>query len=61
LSPNGKFLLVTERLANNIDVFPINPNGTLGPIVVNQARPGAFSVSFAPDGKAIVSETALPA
>jgi 6-phosphogluconolactonase (cycloisomerase 2 family) len=58
LSPDGKFLLVTERLANNIDVFPVNPDGTLGPIVVNPSRgPGAFSVSFAPDGKAIVSET----
>jgi 6-phosphogluconolactonase (cycloisomerase 2 family) len=58
LSPNGKFLLVTERLANNIDVFPINQDGTLGPIVANPSpRPGAFSVSFAPDGKAIVSET----
>jgi 6-phosphogluconolactonase len=58
VSPNGKFLLVTERLANNIDVFPINPDGTLGPIVANPSPgPGAFSVSFAPDGKAIVSET----
>jgi 6-phosphogluconolactonase (cycloisomerase 2 family) len=58
LSPNGKFLLVTERLANNIDVFPINPEGTLGPIVVNPSPgPGAFSVRFAPDGRAIVSET----
>jgi 6-phosphogluconolactonase len=58
ISPNGKFLLVTERLANNIDVFPINPDGTLGPIVANPSPgPGAFSVSFAPDGKAIVSET----
>jgi 6-phosphogluconolactonase (cycloisomerase 2 family) len=58
VSPNGKFLLVTERLANNIDVFPINQDGTLGPIVANPSPgPGAFSVSFAPDGKAIVSET----
>jgi 6-phosphogluconolactonase len=58
LSPDGQFLLVTERLANNIDVFRINPDGTLGPIVANPSPgPGAFSVSFAPDGKAIVSET----
>jgi 6-phosphogluconolactonase (cycloisomerase 2 family) len=58
ISPDGKFVLVTERLANNIDVFPINPDRTLGPIVVNPSHgPGAFSVSFAPDGKAIVSET----
>jgi len=57
-SPDGQFLLVTERLANNIDAFGLRANGTLGPIVVNPSpAPGAFSVSFAPDGKAIVSET----
>ncbi len=57
-SPDGQFLLVTERLANNIDVFSVRANGTLAPIVVNPSpAPGAFSVSFAPDGKAIVSET----
>jgi 6-phosphogluconolactonase len=58
LSPEGRFLLVTERLANNIDVFRINQDGTLGPIAVSPSHgPGTFSVSFAPDGKAIVSET----
>lgn len=57
-SPNGQFLLVTERVANNIDAFRVQPNGTLGPIVVNPSvDPGAFSVTFAPDGDAIVSET----
>jgi 6-phosphogluconolactonase len=57
-SPNGQFLLVTERLANNIDAFRVKSNGTLGPIVVNPSPgQGAFSVSFAPDGDAIVSET----
>ncbi len=58
LSPDGHFLLVTERLANNIDAFRVNPDGTLGPIVVNaNPAPGTFSIAFAPDGKAIVSET----
>ena len=58
LSPDGRFLIVTERLANNIDVFPVHQDGTLGPIVANPSPgPGAFSVNFAPDGKAIVSET----
>ena len=57
-SPNGQFLAVTERLANNIDIFHVEPNGTLSPIVVNPSPgAGAFSVRFAPDGKAIVSET----
>ncbi len=59
-SPDGRFLLVTERLADNIDAFRVNPDGTLGPIVVD-AKPasGIFSLSFTPDGKAIVSETGV--
>ncbi len=58
ISPDGQFLAVTERLANTIDVFHIQPNGTLAPIVVNtSAGPGAFSARFAPDGKLIISET----
>jgi hypothetical protein len=47
-------------LANNIDAFPVKADGTLAPIVVNSnpAR-GSFSVTFAPNGVAIVSETGL--
>jgi len=57
-SPDGQFLLVTERLANTIDVFRVKPDGTLAPIVVNpNPAPGTFSVAFTPNGNAIVSET----
>jgi 6-phosphogluconolactonase len=57
-SPDGQFLVVTERVANNIDVFHIQSDGTLSPIVVNpNPAPGTFSVAFAPNGAAIVSET----
>lgn len=57
-SPNGQFLLVTERETNNIDVFLVEKNGTLSPIVINpSAGPGAFSVAFAPNGAALVTET----
>jgi 6-phosphogluconolactonase len=57
-SPNGQFLLVTERIANNIDAFRIQPDGTLSPIIVNaNPAPGTFSVTFTPNGAAIVSET----
>jgi 6-phosphogluconolactonase (cycloisomerase 2 family) len=57
-SPDGKFLAVTERATNNIDIFAVQANGTLAPIVVNPSiGPGAFSVLFAPDGAALVSET----
>jgi 6-phosphogluconolactonase (cycloisomerase 2 family) len=57
-SPDGQFLVVTERVANNIDVFHVQPDGTLSHIVVNpNPAPGTFSVAFAPNGAAIVSET----
>src|SRR5215472_18953935 len=50
-SPDGRFLLVSERAANNIDVFPVRADGTLGPIVVNSdAAPGTFAATFAPNG-----------
>ena len=49
---------MTERATNNIDVFQVRADGTLAPIVVNtDSQPGAFSVSFAPNGAALVSET----
>jgi 6-phosphogluconolactonase (cycloisomerase 2 family) len=57
-SPDGKFLLVTERATNNIDAFPVQANGTLGKIVVNPSpNPGAFALTFAPNGAVLVSET----
>src|SRR5215470_5066666 len=57
-SPDGHFLLVTEKITNNIDGFHIQVDGTLGPTVVNpNAGPGAFAVLFAPNGTALVTET----
>jgi 6-phosphogluconolactonase (cycloisomerase 2 family) len=57
-SPNGQFLVVTERETNDIDVFSVQSNGTLSPIVTNPSvGPGAFAVSFAPNGAALVAET----
>jgi 6-phosphogluconolactonase len=57
-SPDGRFLLVTERTTNSIDVFSVLGDGTLSPITVNPSvGPGAFAVAFAPDGAALVSET----
>lgn len=55
-SPDGQFLVVTERATNNIDVFQVQGDGTLGPIVVNQSvDPGAFAVTFSPTGAALAS------
>jgi 6-phosphogluconolactonase len=57
-SPDGQFLLVTEKLTNSIDAFHVQIDGTLGPIVTNPSvGPGAFAVLFAPNGAALVSET----
>jgi 6-phosphogluconolactonase (cycloisomerase 2 family) len=57
-SPNGQFLLMTERATNNIDVFRVQPNGTLSAIAVNKdTEPGTFAVTFAKNGAALVSET----
>jgi 6-phosphogluconolactonase (cycloisomerase 2 family) len=58
LSPNGEFLLVTEKLANSIDVFRVLADGTLSAITNNtNVGPGTFSVTFAPSGVALVAET----
>jgi 6-phosphogluconolactonase (cycloisomerase 2 family) len=57
-SPNGQFLLVTERETNNIDAFTVKSNGTLSPIVINpSAGPGVFALVFAPNGAALAVET----
>jgi len=57
-SPDGQFLLVTEKATNNIDAFHIQIDGTLGQIAINPSvGPGAFAVLFAPNGAALVSET----
>jgi 6-phosphogluconolactonase (cycloisomerase 2 family) len=57
-SGDGRYLVVTERTTNNIDVFSVLADGTLSPIKVN-ASPGAgaFSVAFAANGALLVSET----
>ena len=57
-SPDGQFLLVTEKTTNNLDAFHVQIDGTLGPVVVTpSAGPGAFALLFAPNGAALVSET----
>src|SRR5271170_3292920 len=37
VSPNGQTLVVIEKVPNNIDTFPINPNGTLGTVVTTHS------------------------
>ena len=58
ISPDGRFLVVTERVTNNIDVFNIQQDGTLGPIVTNHdATLGTFAFAFSSDGALLVTET----
>jgi 6-phosphogluconolactonase len=57
-SPNGQFLVVTERATNKIDFFQVQADGTLSPVIVNtDQEPGTFSAIFAPNGALLVSET----
>lgn len=58
VSPDGKFLSVTERNTNDIDVFRIHADGKLEAKVVNHiTAPGVFAAQFAPNGSLIVSQT----
>jgi 6-phosphogluconolactonase len=57
-SGDGRYLVVTERATNSIDVFKVLAGGRLSPVTVNPSvGPGAFSVVFAPNGAVLVSET----
>jgi len=57
-TPDGRFLVVTERTTNSIDVFRVQLDGRLSAITVNpSAGPGAFSAVIAPNGAVIVAET----
>jgi 6-phosphogluconolactonase (cycloisomerase 2 family) len=58
-SPDGKYLVVTEKLTNRFDVFPVLANGTLGPVATTiDPLAGLFEVVFAPDGGLLVLHTA---
>ena len=57
VSPNGRWLVVIEKVSNSIDVFPIHPDGTLGQVVSNKSvTPGVFATNFTSNGQLVVSE-----
>ena len=57
VSPDGKTVVVIEKVPNNIDTFPVHGDGTLGAVVINHSvTPGVFAALFTPTGKLIVSE-----
>jgi len=56
ISPNGRFLVVTESATNNIDVFRIYPDGSLSDVRVDPSSGVTpFGAKFAPDGVVIVA------
>jgi 6-phosphogluconolactonase len=58
-SPNGRFLVVIERAANQIVVFPVNADGTTATAVPSNSNGNTpFSCAFTPSGVLIVSEFA---
>jgi 6-phosphogluconolactonase len=58
-SPNGSFLAVTQRDANQIVVFPVQANGTTGtPVANNSHGSSPFACAFTPNGVLVVTESA---
>jgi 6-phosphogluconolactonase len=57
-SPDGRFLIVTEKATNNLDVFKVQSDGSLSqPTITKSVGPGAFSAVFTRNDVALVSET----
>jgi len=56
-SPDGRFVLVTEKGTNSIDVFPVDGFGSIGPAVVNpSAGQTPFAFGFGHRDQLFVSE-----
>jgi 6-phosphogluconolactonase (cycloisomerase 2 family) len=56
-SPDGRFVLVTEKATSSIDAFALNRNGQAGPAVVNaSAGMTPFAFDFGKRDQLIVSE-----
>src|ERR1700676_1458448 len=56
-SPDGQFLIVTEKATNNLDVFKVLSDGSLSQATITKSvGPGAFSAGFARNDVGVVSE-----
>ena len=57
VSPNGRWLDVTERVSNTIDAFRIADDGSLGaPVESASAGQTPFGFQFTPKGLVVISE-----
>jgi 6-phosphogluconolactonase (cycloisomerase 2 family) len=57
-SPDGQFLVVTEKASNEINVFPVGTDGlpSTDPVVTQSEGVLPFSFTFADDGTLLVTE-----
>lgn len=56
-SPDGKFIVVSERLANQFDVYKVNPDGTtVKPVISPSVGKTPFGFYFTPQGILVSSE-----
>jgi 6-phosphogluconolactonase (cycloisomerase 2 family) len=59
-SADGRWLAVTEKATPSIDVFKVQPDGSLSQATINRTvGPGTFSAVFAPDGTLLAAETGI--
>ena len=57
-TPDGSKLVITERIANKIDVFNVNSDGSLSnPVYNNADGVEPFGIEFTPNGVVLVTET----
>ena len=58
-TPDGRYLVVAERVSARLEVFPVLPNGRLGdPVVTPSNGPAPFGFDVTPRNQPIVSEAA---
>jgi 6-phosphogluconolactonase len=56
-TPNGRWLIVTEIMANRLETFPVKPDGRLGdPTITASSGAGPFGFDVTPHNQPIVAE-----
>src|SRR4051812_15170765 len=56
VAPGGRDLVVTERVSNRIETFPLRFGRIGAPVVTNSSGPVPFGFAFSPRGDLVVSE-----
>lgn len=60
-TPDGQYVIVTNKVGSTIDAFPIDANGNAGsPITTKSAHQRPFSANFAKTGKLLIVDSGLP-